>query len=363
MHHRGQLLRGAAGSFLAAGVVFGCTAQPATDGEPAPAYRVALLPFVLPEDWPPGNGEAIGLSTATGAALHAELVDGLRAVQAASEIVPVRSATDAVHADIIVEPILRAGSFEASDSSDGAILSSVLWFLTWAGSFAIEDRHFDASFRIEYRLIDPSDPSRARSIEAAVEPIGLAYWDRHDLFPWGLLQSLFVFPFLSIDESAPTCRSLTRCAVLDVARDFKRYLSSEHLAWSEEETAAIRFLEPKNAATIENDVRLRFVVTSQKRIVEVRLWTDDGDTAYCIWSRPGSAPSITRYRPDGAAMLPPESEMKQAGDTLFRFAGSVDRLAFAAPGRHVLRLEALCGTGGAVSSSSTLVLEAAGAVR
>ncbi len=250
--------------------LIGCASTDSFDAvreAPRIPYRIAVEPFEIPEGH---TGEW------SANAMQVRLVERLRELDCASEVVAVMPGEDIGDADLLVVPrVTEPFRYEYSEATGGAVLSSVLWIGTWVGGLFISDSSYESALSVDFEIKMLRDSAKLEPVHIRqADPVAVDFLERNDFLSWPMVQSWIIPPFLTSDDEEVLGSSLLGAKLDQVgdelARDLKFKLEDRELA----RCASIRFEPPSRN---ENGSRvLEFSVLAGSRIDGVDIQFDKG---------------------------------------------------------------------------------------
>lgn len=200
-------------------------------------------------------------------ALHESLAADLRLLATATEVITIErfdtegagqaagtpdvDAAFSAQADLLLRPRLTSVQLAHLGGTSQGLLSSLLWFTTWAGGLFVPDNEYQAAIAVEWEVVNPHD---GRTLDVLATHSGrqtLSFADRNDALSLSTLQSLVVPPVWTSDDAASTAATLSRSAVAQVAFEVARYVKSGMDGGERQMVGELRIDSPANGAHTE----------------------------------------------------------------------------------------------------------------
>ncbi len=217
-----------------------------------------------------------GLAFAASAAeLRDMLVDALRAVNAASRVVPATE-DNAAHADVTLNLSFREPVTMSHQGTSSYLAAGGLWLITWIGGLLVPDSSYNVKLAADCSLKFP----RPRSIVRAVgsKAVSLSFFQRNDFLSWSTLQSLVLPPFWTTDQKDATSAALTKRSVDNLAEEIAAFLKQDFEERAlETDFCRIELLEPtKNGAPVPGtSMLIEFAVIAKDEIKTISVAVND----------------------------------------------------------------------------------------
>ncbi|MBK8977485.1 MAG: hypothetical protein IPM29_16355 [Planctomycetes bacterium] len=267
------------------------------DGQPIATAE----PDAIPHDW-------------TRDAIERGLLDGLRELRAATELVPVADAADAAAqgCDLYLQPRLERPQIDLryADYGSNWFASLGFWMVTWVGGLFFEDSLYATDLQLGLAFLDRQSivdghDLATRSWAGTTLTSGdveLAFFDRNPFFSWPTVQSFVLPPFWTSDSEPETGAILAERALFSVAAQAARYLKLDLERALELEVGTIAFGASAespldNESLVPADGRIPLVVRASSSVDRVEVAVDD--------------------RPLGADLEPIDIERQQTGAARF----------------------------------------------
>lgn len=207
-----------------------------------------------------------------GVALQEAVVNRLRALRSASDVIAVKDRAQArtEQADLYMELRVEGDVALAHAGLSGGWWSSgLLWMVTWIGGLLTDDSTYATSLRLRGDLASAQE-SRPPFASPAGDsgPVDLTYWDRNTLWSWRFLQCLVLPPFWTTDDPALTSAALSREATDRACVGLASFIKTQLEASCSGDLGGFELRQPENGASVTGDaVTLEFAIRARHGVI------------------------------------------------------------------------------------------------